>query len=83
MKALEDLDVEEAHRCMSLSAEAVRAGRSAVEELISLSLDARSAVSLSLALDSLRRVAEYGADIAEVAINLAVTTPTATAKAWA
>jgi phosphate uptake regulator len=83
MKALEDLDVEEAHHCMSLSAEAVRAGRSAVEELISLSLDARSAVSLSLALDSLRRVAEYGADIAEVVINLAVATPTATAKAWA
>jgi len=71
MRALECLDVDEAHRCISLSAEAVEAGRQAAERLVGLDLDARSIVSLSLVLDSLRRVAEYGADIAEVAINLA------------
>jgi len=75
LKALERLDVDEAHRYIGLSAEAVNMGRRAVEALMSLDLDARSAVSLSLVLDSLRRVAEYGADIAEVAINLAIPTP--------
>ena len=74
MKALEALDVDAAHRCISKAAEAVEAGKRAVERLVKLNLDVKAIVSLSLVLDSLRRVAEYGADIAEVTINLA--TPT-------
>ncbi|RLF11911.1 MAG: phosphate uptake regulator PhoU [Thermoprotei archaeon] len=77
LKALEELDAKVAHHCISRSVEAVDAGRRTVEELVKLNLDVKSIVSLSLVLDSLRRIAEYGADIAEVTINLA--TPNAMA----
>lgn len=75
MEALESLDVGAANASISLSAEAVEASRSEVERLVTSDLVARYVVNLSLALDSLRRIAEYGADIAEVAINLAVPGP--------
>ncbi|MEM4700136.1 MAG: PhoU domain-containing protein [Candidatus Nezhaarchaeales archaeon] len=75
MEALEALDVEGANSSIGLSAETVEASRREAERLASLNLAPRYVVNLSLALDSLRRVAEYGADIAEVAVNLAVSSP--------
>ncbi|MCX8204605.1 MAG: hypothetical protein N3H31_03045, partial [Candidatus Nezhaarchaeota archaeon] len=72
MESLESLDTEAANASIKLSAEAVETSKQETGRLITLSLAAKYIVNLSLALDSLRRIAEYGADVAEVAINLAV-----------
>ncbi|MBS7621867.1 AbrB/MazE/SpoVT family DNA-binding domain-containing protein, partial [Candidatus Bathyarchaeota archaeon] len=43
----------------------------AVNEVLSSRLDARTLTAMRLILESVRRIAEYGADIAEIVINLA------------
>lgn len=48
---------------------------SATDELISSRLDNRAVVSLRLALESLRRSAEYSADICEIVVNMTVGSP--------
>ena len=48
---------------------------SATEELISSKLDNRAVVSLRLALESLRRTAEYSTDICEIVVNMTVGSP--------
>jgi phosphate uptake regulator len=49
---------------------------SATEELISSSrLDNKAVVSLRLALESLRRIAEYSVDICEIVVNMTVGSP--------
>jgi len=47
----------------------------ATEELISSRLDNNAVVSLRLALESLRRIAEYSTDICEIVVNMTVGTP--------
>ncbi len=47
----------------------------ATEELISSKLDNRAVVSLRLALESLRRTAEYSSDICEIVVNMTVGSP--------
>ncbi|MDG6923250.1 MAG: phosphate uptake regulator PhoU [Nitrososphaerota archaeon] len=47
----------------------------ATEELINSRLDNKSVVSLRLALESLRRVAEYSTDICEIIVNMIVGSP--------
>jgi phosphate uptake regulator len=49
--------------------------KEATEELISSRLDNNAVVALRLALESLRRMAEYSADICELVVNLAVGSP--------
>jgi len=48
---------------------------SATEELISSRLDNKAVVSLRLALESLRRIAEYSVDICEIVVNMTVGSP--------
>jgi phosphate uptake regulator len=48
---------------------------SATEELINSRLDNKSVISLRLALESLRRVAEYSTDICEIIVNMIVGSP--------
>lgn len=48
---------------------------SATDELISSRLDNRAVVSLRLALESLRRSAEYSSDICEIVVNMTVGSP--------
>ncbi len=48
---------------------------SATEELISSRLDNNAVVSLRLALESLRRIAEYSTDICEIVVNMIVGSP--------
>jgi phosphate uptake regulator len=48
---------------------------SATEELISSKLDNRAIISLRLALESLRRTAEYSSDICEIVVNMIVGSP--------
>ncbi|MGA2875594.1 MAG: phosphate uptake regulator PhoU [Nitrososphaerales archaeon] len=47
----------------------------ATEELISSRLDNKAVISLRLALESLRRVAEYSTDICEIVVNMIVGAP--------
>ncbi len=53
----------------------VKEEESATEELISSRLDNKAVVSLRLALESLRRIAEYSVDICEIVVNMTVGSP--------
>ncbi len=53
----------------------LREEEAATEELISSRLDNKSVVSLRLALESLRRIAEYSTDISEIVVNMTVGSP--------
>jgi len=46
-----------------------------IEQLLGLKIEARTIVGIRLVLESIRRIAEYGTDIAEIAINLHVKAP--------
>jgi len=46
-----------------------------IEQLLRLKTEPRTMMGVRLILESIRRIAEYGTDIAEVAINLAVKQP--------
>jgi phosphate uptake regulator len=48
---------------------------SATDELISSRLDNKAVISLRLALESLRRIAEYSVDICEIVVNMTVGSP--------
>lgn len=48
---------------------------SSTEELISSRLDNKSVISLRLAMESLRRIAEYSVDICEIVVNMTVGSP--------
>jgi phosphate uptake regulator len=47
----------------------------ATDELISSRLDNKAVISLRLALESLRRIAEYSVDICEIVVNMTVGSP--------
>lgn len=53
----------------------IKEEESATEELISSRLDNKAVVSLRLALESLRRIAEYSVDICEIVVNMIVGSP--------
>ncbi|MEM3897419.1 MAG: hypothetical protein QXO04_02260, partial [Nitrososphaerota archaeon] len=44
----------------------------AVNEVLSSKLDAKTLTGMRLILESIRRIADYGADIAEIVLNLAI-----------
>ena len=46
-----------------------------IEQLLRLKIEARTMLGIRLILESIRRIAEYGTDIAEISINLAVKRP--------
>ncbi|RJS89013.1 phosphate uptake regulator PhoU [Candidatus Bathyarchaeota archaeon] len=46
-----------------------------IEQLLKLKIEPRTTLGIRLILESIRRIAEYGTDIAEIAINLAVKKP--------
>jgi len=46
-----------------------------IEHLLKLRIEAQTMLGVRLILESIRRVAEYGTDIAEIAINLSVKSP--------
>ena len=53
----------------------LREEESATEQLVSSRLDNKSVVSLRLALESLRRIAEYSVDMCEIVVNMTVGSP--------
>ncbi|HZW55818.1 MAG TPA: phosphate uptake regulator PhoU [Nitrososphaerales archaeon] len=53
----------------------LREEEGATEELISSRVDNKTVISLRLALESLRRIAEYSVDICEIVVNMSVGSP--------
>ena len=72
LKALRSLDVPLAHRNIRRVNDVVQLEDKGIRHLLSGKRPIETVVNLRLALESLRRIAEYGADISETAINLSV-----------
>jgi len=75
MKALYKYDAELVHETMAKVRNVAELEAKLIEKLLKLQIDARTIVSIRLILESMRRIAEYGTDIAEIAVNLHVKTP--------
>ncbi len=75
LKALMDLSLDLANETIN-RIDAIRSlEQEAIEALLSQPIDIGDASNIRLALESLARIAEYGADIAEIAVNLSVRVP--------
>ena len=66
-------DLSSSHRVINKSVEFSRKCESLLLKILS-NADARTAAMLSLVLDSIKRIADYSADIAEIALNLSIET---------
>ncbi len=75
LEALQNLDLELAHRSIERTKDVRKLEGEVMEQLLKSKLDVETILNLRLVLESIRRIAEYGADIAEVAINLALRKP--------
>jgi len=75
MKALYKYDAELVHETMVKIKDVARFEEEIIEQLLGLKIEARTIVGIRLVLESIRRIAEYGTDIAEIAINLHVKAP--------
>jgi len=75
MKALYKYDAEQVHETMAKTKDVARFEEEIIEQLLGLKIEARTIVGIRLVLESIRRIAEYGTDIAEIAINLHVKPP--------
>ena len=71
IRAFHKLDVRQANEAINKASEMVRLEKEAIEAILQLKLSIKTAVSLRLILESIKRATEYGTDIAEIAINLA------------
>ena len=80
INALLRLDPKLAEEAISKSKEAVRAEEKASRETPAPRISGAQVAATKLILESLRRVAEYGADIAEIAIDLGVREPVTSAQ---
>lgn len=75
MKALYKYDAEQVHETMAKTKDVAKFEEEIIEQLLGLKIEARTIVGIRLVLESIRRIAEYGTDIAEIAINLHVKPP--------
>ncbi|MCD6444424.1 AbrB/MazE/SpoVT family DNA-binding domain-containing protein [Candidatus Bathyarchaeota archaeon] len=71
MRALHRLDVRQANEAINKAGEVVRLEKEVTEAILQAGLSTKTAVSLRLILESIKRTSEYSTDIAEIAINLA------------
>ena len=72
LKTLQSLDVPLAHKTIHRVDEVVDLEEKGIRYLLGGKHPVESVLNFRLALESLRRIAEYGSDIAETAINLSV-----------
>ncbi|MFX0170142.1 MAG: PhoU domain-containing protein [Candidatus Hodarchaeota archaeon] len=72
LKTLRALDVSLAHETIRRVEKVVQLEDKGIRNLLSGKYPVESVLNLRLALESLRRISEYGADIAETSINLSV-----------
>jgi len=76
MKALYRYDPKLINESMTKINHVIDLEKEMIEQLLKLRIEARTMLGTRLILESVRRIAEYGTDIAEIAINLAVEKPT-------
>ncbi|HDJ66276.1 MAG TPA: phosphate uptake regulator PhoU [Nitrososphaeria archaeon] len=70
--SLYKLDIKQANDSIMNVKELVKMEKDIVEKIFKLRLDVETITGLRLILESLKRIAEYAADIAEIVINLAI-----------
>jgi len=75
MKALYKYDPKLINESMAKVNKVIDLEEEIIEQLLKLKTEPRTMVGVRLILESIRRIAEYGTDIAEIAINLAVKKP--------
>ena len=71
MKALYQLSIKKANQAIAETAQLTELEDKVIKLILEAKLHITTVVGLRLILESIRRAAEYGADIAEIAINLA------------
>jgi phosphate uptake regulator len=72
MKAFYELDIKMAHDAIAKSNEVVGMEDDVIKQILEAKLHINTIISLRLILESIRRIAEYGTDVAEIAINSAM-----------
>jgi len=70
MKALYQLSVKKANQAIQRTTQVIKLEETAIKLILETKLHITTVIGLRLILESIRRVAEYGADMAEIAINL-------------
>lgn len=75
LRAVHSMSGKMANEAIFKLKQVLKEEESATEELISSRLDNKAVISLRLALESLRRVAEYSTDICEIVVNMIVGSP--------
>jgi len=75
MKALYKYDPKLINESMTKVNKVIDLEEEIIEQLLKIKTEPRSMVGVRLILESIRRIAEYGTDIAEIAINLSVKKP--------
>ena len=75
MKALYKYDPKLINESMSEINKVIGFEEETIEQLLKLNIEPRTMMGVRLILESVRRIAEYGTDISEIAINLAVKNP--------
>jgi phosphate uptake regulator len=75
MRALYKYDAELVHETIAKIKSVAEFEEETIEKPLKQQTNARTIVGIRLILESIRRIAEYGTDIAEIAINLHVRTP--------
>lgn len=75
VNSLYKLDIKQANDSIMKVKELTRMEEDLAERIFKLKLDVETITGLRLILESIKRVAEYAADIAEIVINLAIKPP--------
>ena len=75
VNSLYKLDIKQANDSIMKVKELTRMEKELAERIFKLKLDVETITGLRLILESIKRVAEYAADIAEIVINLAIKPP--------
>lgn len=72
VQSLFNLNVKQANSAITQVEEVLKIENELVKDIFRARLDTETAIGLRLVIESLRRIAEYSADIAEIVINLAI-----------
>jgi len=75
VNSLYKLNIEQANDSIMRVKELIGMEEVLAQKIFKLNLDAQTITGLRLILESLKRIAEYAADIAEIVINLAIKPP--------
>ena len=75
MRALYKYSSGSVNEAIEKAKQVVKLEEKIIQRLLDIELEARIIINIRLILESLRRIAEYGTDIAEIALNLAVKSP--------